>query len=286
MPIFKRTFSQDLNLLEQHLTKDILSQTDCHTILIKLRTTFVNAFNSEFKERIRKYTRFDDHSFKDSMIRHMDFIEKYMLETILHQQEIHKLLNEKKLQTQEVQSNTVQALKVDSIVIENTCSGKENSNSETASSKSVKKAAWIMQQKMYMQSNTRYLKGTCIEYGFKRAFILLFGQDNDTFTKISETESKVQDDNSRSRNDTDADDVDIRPIHDKELMAERREFVFAKPDHMIASDESRNSSKNMPRFSSNDMVHNNYLDEDWKKTQEIDKNLKTNVMPLYPEKLV
>nr|GEX90432.1 hypothetical protein [Tanacetum cinerariifolium] len=59
----------------------------------------------------------------------------------------------------------------------------------------------------------------------------------------------------------------------------RRESAFAKPDHMIASSESRNSSKNMPRFSSNDMVHNHYLDEARKKTQERDKNSKTSVMP-------
>ncbi|GJT64287.1 hypothetical protein Tco_1015767 [Tanacetum coccineum] len=85
MLIFKRTFAQDLDLLEHHLSKEIISQTDCKTILTKLRTTFANAFNSEFKERIQKSTRFDDQSFKDSMIRHMDFIEKYMLETILHQ---------------------------------------------------------------------------------------------------------------------------------------------------------------------------------------------------------
>ncbi|GJT64288.1 hypothetical protein Tco_1015768 [Tanacetum coccineum] len=45
----------------------------------------------------------------------------------------------------------------------------------------------------------------------------------------------------------------------------RRESVFAKPDHMIASSESMNSSKNMPRFSSNDIVHNHYLDEARKK---------------------
>ncbi|GKA72137.1 putative reverse transcriptase domain-containing protein [Tanacetum coccineum] len=59
MPIFKRTFAQDLDLLEYHLTKEIISQTDCKTILTKLRTTFENAFNSEFKERMQKYTRFD-----------------------------------------------------------------------------------------------------------------------------------------------------------------------------------------------------------------------------------
>ncbi|GJZ71620.1 hypothetical protein Tco_0635471 [Tanacetum coccineum] len=59
----------------------------------------------------------------------------------------------------------------------------------------------------------------------------------------------------------------------------RIESTFAKLDHMIASSSSRNSSKNMPRFSSNDMVHNHYLDEAKKKTQERDRNLKTSMMP-------
>ncbi|GKC12242.1 hypothetical protein Tco_1009024 [Tanacetum coccineum] len=48
---------------------------------------------------------------------------------------------------------------------------------------------------------------------------------------------------------------------------------------MIASSSSRNSSKNMPRFSSNDMVHNHYLEEAQKKTQEKDRNSKTSVRP-------
>nr|GFC50405.1 hypothetical protein [Tanacetum cinerariifolium] len=50
MPIFKRTFSHDLDLLEQHLSKDILSQSDCKTTLKNLRTQFENAFNSDFEE--------------------------------------------------------------------------------------------------------------------------------------------------------------------------------------------------------------------------------------------
>ncbi|GJX79987.1 hypothetical protein Tco_0328136 [Tanacetum coccineum] len=37
-------------------------------------------------------------------------------------------------------------------------------------------------------------------------------------------------------------------------LPKRRESVFTKPDHLIASSESRNSSKKMPRFSSNDMI--------------------------------
>ncbi|GJV83067.1 hypothetical protein Tco_1522965 [Tanacetum coccineum] len=163
--------------------------------------------------------------------------------------------------------------------------------------------------------------------------------------KSIRTDSTVQDDNSRSRNDTNADDADIRPIYDEEPMAEvqltaecnifaigqqhteqleiinegrltypvnvivlgktiisylyitkepisfvdnrmrlnlkglnlkqrfaskvdvnknlsktshsklfarKTESAFTKPDHMIASSSSRNNSKNMLRFSSND----------------------------------
>ncbi|GKC30939.1 hypothetical protein Tco_1038233 [Tanacetum coccineum] len=98
-------------------------------------------------------------------------------------------------------------------------------------------------------------------------------------TEISGTESKEHDASSRSKNDAHADDVDIRPIYDKEPMDEERESAFAKPHHVIASSESRSSSKNMPRCSSNDMVHNHYLDEAKKKTQERDINSRPSVMP-------
>ncbi|GJZ54004.1 hypothetical protein Tco_0608889 [Tanacetum coccineum] len=67
--------------------------------------------------------------------------------------------------------------------------------------------------------------------------------------------------------------------HHSTLFPKKQESAFAKPDHVIASSSSRNSSKNMPRFSSNDMVHNHYLDEARKKTQERDRNSKTSVMP-------
>ncbi|GJV89643.1 hypothetical protein Tco_1533581 [Tanacetum coccineum] len=60
-------------------------------------------------------------------------------------------------------------------------------------------------------------------------------------------------------------------------LPKKKEFIFSKPDHMIASSKSRNNSKNMPRFSSNDMVHNHYLDEAKKKTQERDRNSNTSV---------
>ncbi|GJY55198.1 retrovirus-related pol polyprotein from transposon TNT 1-94 [Tanacetum coccineum] len=202
-------------------------------------------------------------------------------------------------ETQEDHSNTVQALNVDSlkvdlVVIQNTCSEKEDSNSKTTSSKSVKESSLNSETKdvhaiklqnclkakegcmTYFCSlhshlqllSKKDLKGTRIKHGFKRAFMSLFGQDNDTFismmllnvdklqkqldkdefqedgsieafwtqesnidtgttvdadlvaTKSSRIESEVQDGSSKSGNDTDADDVDIRPIYDEEPMTE------------------------------------------------------------------
>ncbi|GJT26151.1 hypothetical protein Tco_0906426 [Tanacetum coccineum] len=209
------------------------------------------------------------------------------------------------MQAQGDYSNTVQALNVDSlkvdlVIIQNTCSEKEDSNSKTASSKSVKESSLDSATKdfhaiKYKMSKAKErcmayfrslhshlqvlskedLKGTRIKHGFKRAFMSLFGQDDDTFTstidtllkhmgnvkksvtertrhqrqydrrvnkrqmhtqeskidtgkavdvnlvvtKSSGTESEVQDDNSRSENDTDVDDADIKPTYDEERMA-------------------------------------------------------------------
>nr|GEU80684.1 reverse transcriptase domain-containing protein [Tanacetum cinerariifolium] len=61
-------------------------------------------------------------------------------------------------------------------------------------------------------------------------------------------------------------------------LPKEREAASAKPHHMIVSSNSRNNSKNMPRFSSNDMVHNHYLEEAKKKTQERSRNSEPSLM--------
>nr|GEY29035.1 hypothetical protein [Tanacetum cinerariifolium] len=93
------------------------------------------------------------------------------------------------------------------------------------------------------------LKETQTDSGFKRAFATLFGQDLETFVATTY------------------------------YLPKKREPATAKPHRVIASSESRNSLKNMPRFSSNDMVHNHYLEEAKKKTQESDRNSRPSVMP-------
>ncbi|GJS35241.1 hypothetical protein Tco_0533623 [Tanacetum coccineum] len=483
--------------------------------------------------RMQNYTRYDAQSFYDAMIFNMDSLGKYMLELILHQQRTPQLLKQK----------NVDSLKVDLVVIQDTCSEKEDSNSETASSKLVKECSLNFETKDVHAIKYKMTKAKerCMAYfrslhvtlqsSFKRFTMLLnvdqlqkqldkdeFQEDgsmaafwvvNNQFQKFIDskftldydsqmtdtyfveytglevqhfrdtllqhlgnvkksvakrtrhqrqyerrvnkrqmqtqeskidtgkaldadlvdtesirTDSTVQDDSSRSGNDTDADDADIRPIYDEEgfflcgegvlggnaevqLTAEcnifaigqqhteqpeiivegrvdqsktteqttsllannaelkaqiqekvfaiaalkndlrklkgnsvdtkfdktsvlgkpvlpslrnqsvvrqpnafksartqmskqrfasqvdlnknlskpvtqyylpkKTESTFAKPDHMIASSSSRNSSKNMPRFSSNDMVHNHYLDVAKKKIQERDRNSTTSV---------
>nr|GEU87686.1 Gag-Pol polyprotein [Tanacetum cinerariifolium] len=122
-------------------------------------------------------------------------------------------------------------------------------------------------------------------------------------TKSSRTESKEHGTSSRSGNDAHDDDADIKPIYDEDSMAEprcdsqvdvhndlskpvttqylpkEREAASAKPHHMIAFSNSRISSKNIPRFSSNDMVHNHYLEEAKKRTQERKRNSEPSLRP-------
>ncbi|GKD30780.1 hypothetical protein Tco_1241558 [Tanacetum coccineum] len=224
MPIFKRMFSQDLDLLEQHLTKDILSQTDYTTTLTNLRTKFENAFNSEFKVRMQKYTRFDAQSFKDAMIYTMDSIKKYMLEIILHQQRTPHLLKQKKLmQTQGDHSNQIQALNVDSfkddlVVIQNTYSKKEDK--QYREGLNIANEAWMQMQESMIDT------GKAVDNG------LVVMESNGT-------KLVVQDDNSRSGNDTDADDADIRPIYDEEPMAEYPEQCQVKSPMLDSSPDNQ-----------------------------------------------
>ncbi|GKE03740.1 hypothetical protein Tco_1395758 [Tanacetum coccineum] len=229
MPIFKRTFSQDLDLLEQHLTKDILSQTDCQTILTKVITMFENAFNSEFKERIQKYTRFNAHSFQDVMI----FLSKEDLKGTRIEHGFKRAFISLFGQDADTFTSTM-LLNVDQL------------------QKQLVKDEFQEDGSMYFIEYTRievkHFKDTLLQYigNVKKSVVertrhqrqydrrvnkrqmqtqeskIDTGKAVDAdlvVTERSGTESEVQDDNSRSGNDTDVDDADIRPIYDEEPMA-------------------------------------------------------------------
>ncbi|GJX77133.1 hypothetical protein Tco_0323944 [Tanacetum coccineum] len=68
-------------------------------------------------------------------------------------------------------------------------------------------------------------------------------------------------------------------------LPKERESAFAKPHHVIAPSSSRNSSNSVstltPKktYGSNDMIHNYYLEDARKKTQERGRNSKPSVIP-------
>ncbi|GJX40648.1 hypothetical protein Tco_0255638 [Tanacetum coccineum] len=128
----RSTFSQDLDLLEQHLTKDILSRTDCTTTLTDLRTTFENAFNSELKA-LQKFNRFKfyiglcnqmtetyfvntlDSRFKTSeyILKTMSKVKKSVAKRTCHQRQYDRRVNKRQLQTQESKIDMGKALDAD-----------------------------------------------------------------------------------------------------------------------------------------------------------------------------
>nr|GEY44705.1 hypothetical protein [Tanacetum cinerariifolium] len=103
-------------------------------------------------------------------------------------------------------------------------------------------------------------------------YLLEKGDSNTTpdFTNMSHMGGEI-DQNAKQ------DQVKITP----QYLPKVRESVFLKPNHVIVSGSSRNSSKEL--YGSNDMAHNYYLDESKKKIQVKIMNLKPSA-PLLKEK--
>ncbi|GJX53433.1 hypothetical protein Tco_0281802 [Tanacetum coccineum] len=99
---FKLLSKEDLSsLFEVGFKRAFIQFFGEETAFTVLNTPFEKFFNSELikssnfdttypREHFKKYTRVEAQFFKDTMIQDMDFIEKYMIETILHEREIDK----------------------------------------------------------------------------------------------------------------------------------------------------------------------------------------------------
>ncbi|GKA04667.1 hypothetical protein Tco_0683787 [Tanacetum coccineum] len=137
------------------------------------------------------------------------------------------------MKTKEVEANTedhshpipalnVDSLKVDLVVIQNTCSEKEDSNSETASNKSVKESSLNSETKDVNCNQIQDVKSK-----ERRMSYFLFFPCIDTSNSFKDNLKSLAIDTWIQRqsvtlfgNDTDVDDADIRPIYDEEPMAE------------------------------------------------------------------
>ncbi|GJR99500.1 hypothetical protein Tco_0316009 [Tanacetum coccineum] len=173
---FTRTFSQNMDTLEQQLTKETILESNCQNAFRVLKTQFEKIFTSVLikpssldgmyaRKDFRAYTSMEPQLFKEIILKNFDFIEDYMLKTIIHAQTIQKRLDDKKLQIQECTVQEVKAL-------------------DAISEDKAKKSCMVSFRKLH--SHLKHLshdnlKGTRIESGFKRAFATLFGQDVETF---------------------------------------------------------------------------------------------------------
>ncbi|GKA23887.1 hypothetical protein Tco_0709920 [Tanacetum coccineum] len=125
-----------MDKLEEQLTKEKLHENDSKTALTALMTPFQMFFhlewpmNTTFKSRddFQKYMGYYTHIFKETMIRDITVIEKYLIEVILHEHEIQKRLE---LQSNDVKINPVQALEASLVVTKSSGTMSENSSSDT-----------------------------------------------------------------------------------------------------------------------------------------------------------
>ncbi|GKB94395.1 hypothetical protein Tco_0980532 [Tanacetum coccineum] len=192
----------------------------------------------------------------------MKYVKKSIDKRALHKREYDSRVNKKKMQTTEEKVDTSNALDASLVDKE---SSRTASREQDTSSRSGNDA----------HANDVDIRPIYDEEPM--AEVQLIADHNVFVTGQQHTEQPKFNNEGEFASQIDVNNDLSKPITTYYLPKER-ESTSAKPHYVIASSESRNSSKNMPRFSSNDMIHNHYLDEAKKKTQESGRNSRPSVM--------
>ncbi|GJR66607.1 hypothetical protein Tco_0012672 [Tanacetum coccineum] len=135
--------------------------------------------------------------------------------------------------------------------------------------------------KAYIKNELRKLKGNSVDTKFAKPSILgkpvLQPLRNQSVVRQPNAFKSERPNFSKPRF---ASQVDVNNVLSKPVtphyLPKVREYVLAKPHHVIAPGSSRNSQEES--YGSNDMAHNHYLEEARKKTQERNRNSKPSVM--------
>ncbi|GJR82082.1 hypothetical protein Tco_0152867 [Tanacetum coccineum] len=94
---FTRTFSQNMDTLEQQLTKETILGSNCQNAFRVLKTQFEKIFTSVLikpssldgkyaRKDFHAYTGMEPQLFKETILKNFDFIKDDMLKTIIHAQ--------------------------------------------------------------------------------------------------------------------------------------------------------------------------------------------------------
>nr|GEY52348.1 hypothetical protein [Tanacetum cinerariifolium] len=200
------------------------------------------------------YTQLAIQEFCETLIQHMESVKKSIDERAQHKREYDSWVNERQMQTIEEKVDTSKAL--DASLVDTKSSGTYSKEQDT-SSRSGNDAhddAYIRpiydEEPMAERNESVVRQSTAFKSERPRRFASQVNVNNDLSKPVTTY-----------------------------YFPKEREDTSAKPHHMIASRNSRISSKNMPRFSSNEMVYNHYLEEAKKKTQEHSINSEPSLKP-------
>nr|GEW29306.1 hypothetical protein [Tanacetum cinerariifolium] len=233
-----------------------------------------------------QYTQQTLPEFRDTLIQHLESVKKSIDERVQLKREDESWVNERQMQTTEEKVDTSKALDASSV---DTKSSRTESTQHDTSSRSGNDAHddGTDIRPIYDEEPMDKLRkstGNSVNTKFAKSSIL--GKPtsqphrNQSVVRQLTAFKSEQPRILKPRRDSQVDvNYDLsKPVTTHYLLKEG-EDALQNPYHMIASSNSRISSKNMPRFSSDDMVHNHYLEEAKKKTQERSRNLEPSLMP-------
>nr|GEX19779.1 hypothetical protein [Tanacetum cinerariifolium] len=253
----------------------------------------------------QQYTKLAILEFRDTLIQHMESVKKSIDEKSQHKREYDSWVNKRQMQTTEEKVDTSKAL--DASLVDTESSGTDSKERDTSS------RSGNDEHDDDADNRPIYYEEPMAEvHAIAEINIFAIGQhhaEQPKFNNEGEVDQNAEDchdtwkpmlqshrDQSFFRQPTAfkserpriskprfASQVDVnndlsKPVTTHYLPKERK-AASAKPHRMIASSNSRISSKNMPRFSSNGMVHNYYLEEANKKTQKSSRNSEPSLMP-------
>nr|GEZ63166.1 hypothetical protein [Tanacetum cinerariifolium] len=268
-------------------------------LFIKLRIYLNDEYVATTHIYFQQYTQLAILEFHDTLIQHMKSVKKSIDERAHHKREYDNWVNEIHMQTTEEKVDTSKAL--DASLVDTESSGTDSKEQETSSRSG--NDAHI--RPIYDEEPMTEVQTTA------EINVFAIGQQHSEQPEFN-NEGKV-DQNAEKYHDTCPSPAKLTDNHTPEhsyqtleseniclrktvarfqkyfsrmeahftthYLPKEREVASAKPHHMIISRNSRISSKNMPRFSLNDMVHNHCLEEAKKKTQESNRKSEPSLMP-------
>nr|GEZ32838.1 hypothetical protein [Tanacetum cinerariifolium] len=218
-----------------------------------------------------QYTQQAILEFCDTLIQHLESVKKSIGERVQLKREYESWVNERHMQTTEEKVDTSKALDASSVDTE---SSRTESKEQDTSSRSGNDAHDDGQQ--HTEQPKFNSEGEVVQNGKPMSQ----PHRNQSVVRQPTAFKSERPRISKPRCDSQVDvNYNLSKPVTTHYLPKEREAASTKPHHMIASRNSRISSKNMTRFSSNDMVHNHYLEEAKKRTQERSRNSEPNLAP-------